>query len=277
LPGQPAVPAEILQAFTPAYIEPFLQLAAAEGWITDRSELEFLLRCFPQGCLVSTVDAAPAGFITATKYATSAWIGNLLVAPHFRRRGIGRSLMEKALQQLDGSGCATVWLTASADGAHLYRTLGFVQIDCVQRWRTAGSLAAALPCAVDLEHAAVLDRMGWGDSRTSLFAGMQDCAGWLLRKDGFLRCISAGGGLQLGPWGALAGKVAAKLLEAALRDMAGDGDIYLDVPRGNRSAGRLLQAHGFAGSGDTLLMYRGRMPAYRPEFVYSLASMGSYG
>jgi len=277
LPGQPAVPAEMLLPFMPAHIDRFLQLAAAEGWITDRRELDFLLRCYPRGCLVATVDREPAAFITAARYAASAWIGNLLVAPRYRRRGIGRALMAEVLQQIDSSGCATVWLTASADGAHLYRSLGFRQIDSVQRWRACGSLAVALPRAVDLEQAAFLDRLGWGDSRTPLFAGMQDCAGWLLRKDGFLRCIPAGAGLQLGPWGALAGRVAAKLLEAALRDMAGEGDIYLDVPQGNRSACRLLQAHGFAASGGTLLMYRGRMPAYRPELVYSLASMGSYG
>jgi GNAT superfamily N-acetyltransferase len=267
----------LLVPFTAAQVESFLQAAAAEGWITDRRELDFLLRCCPQGCLVAVVDGDPAAFITAMRYAASAWIGNLLVVPRHRRQGIGRALMEAVLQRLDGSGCATVWLTASSDGAHLYRTLGFVEIDRVQRWRLCGSLAWELPRAVDLEQAAVLDRLGWGDSRGALFAGSQDCAGWLLRAGGFLRCLPAGEGLQLGPWGALAGKTAGKLLELTMKAVRGDGDIYLDVPQRNRTAGRLLAAGGFRESGSTLLMYRGVLPEYRPEYVYSLASMGSYG
>jgi GNAT superfamily N-acetyltransferase len=271
------VPVEMLQPFTPAHFNTFLQLAAAEGWITDRRELEFLFRSFPWGCLLAIDAAEPAAFITAMRYAASAWIGNLLVAPACRRQGFGRALMEEVLQRLDSSGCETVWLTASSEGAHLYRTLGFVAIDSVQRWRACGTLAAGLPCAVDLEHAAVVDRMGWGDSRAPLFSGRQDCTGWLLGKDSFLRCLPAAGGLQLGPWGSLAVKGAAKLLELAMKEVRGSGEIFLDVPQGNRAAGRLLRAHGFAQSGATLLMYRGRVPAYRPEFVYSLASMGSYG
>lgn len=267
----------MLQPFTAVHQELFLRLAAAENWITDRRELEFLLHSYPQGCLVATVDGTSAAYITSIKYAASAWIGNLLVAPHYRRQGIGRALLAAVVRLLDNSGCETIWLTASNDGAPLYRTLGFAQIDTVQRWRVAGRLATDLPCAVDLEQAALLDRMGWGDNRAPLFAGGQGRAGWLLGRDGFLCCQSAGTGLQLGPWGALYGKSAARLLELVMDDVTGYGEIFLDVPRGNRNAGRLLQTHGFACIGSTQLMYRGRVPQYRPELVYSLASMGSYG
>jgi GNAT superfamily N-acetyltransferase len=263
--------------FTPDRIEPFLQSAVGEGWITGRRELEFLLGGFPQGGLVSIVKGEPVAFITAMRYATSAWIGNLLVVPHYRRQGFGRALMEEVLQRLDRGGCETVWLTASPAGAPLYRTLGFVQIDAVQRWRACGSLAQPLPAAPDLEPAAMVDRMGWGDRRTSLFAAMGDGAGWLTGKDAFLRCQQSDSGLQFGPWGALSDRGAGRLLEQALARVTGDGGVFLDVPQGNRNAAGILAKHGFAVSGATLLMYRGRVPGYRPELVYALASMGSYG
>jgi ribosomal protein S18 acetylase RimI-like enzyme len=266
-----------LQPFSPESADLFLQYAALEGWITDRQELEFLCGAFPQGCLVGSVAGEPAAFVTALRYAASAWIGNLLVAPGYRRRGLGRTLMQTVLRELDRCGCDTVWLTASSDGDALYRSLGFVPIDEIHRWRAAGRLATPLPCAVDLEYAAVLDRMGWGDSRTLLFAGRQDCSGWLLRQDGFLRCLPVGNGQQLGPWGAASGRTAARLLESALERTGSSGSIFLDVPRRNQSAARLLREHGFTASGGTLLMYRGRQPDYRPELVFSLASMGSYG
>lgn len=41
-------------------IEPFLALAATEGWVCDRWEFDFLLRSFPSGCLVARCDAVPA-------------------------------------------------------------------------------------------------------------------------------------------------------------------------------------------------------------------------
>ena len=120
---------------------------------------------------------------------------------------------------------------------------------------------------------------GWGGAtvaRRCFRAGR--IVHWLAARQRLFSSLPAGsGGLQLGPWGALAGKGAAKLLELTMKEVRGNGEIFLDVPQGNRSAGRLLQAHGFAQSGATLLMYRGRVPEYRPEFVYSLASMGSYG
>ncbi len=276
--GPPAAALEMqLLPFTSAHVERFLQVAATENWISDRRELEFLLQLFHQGCLVTATNGEIAAYITAIRYAASAWIGNLLVEPDYRRQGFGRALVKEVLQRLDSSGCETVWLTASPDGSHLYRTLGFVQIDKVQRWRATGSMVVDLPRAVDLEHAALLDTMGWGDCRAALFSGLESRAGWLLRKDGFLRCLPTGAGLQLGPWGALAGKGAAALLEITMNGVSGEGGIFLDVPQGNRSAGRLLRSHGFAESGSTLLMYRGRVPLYRPELVYALASMGSYG
>lgn len=266
-----------LRPFSAADVEPFLAYAAGEGWITDRCELAFLRCCCPHGCLAAVVDGEPAAFIMAMQYAASAWVGNLLVAPHHRRQGLGRLLMNEVLQRFDSSGTETVWLTASSDGAPLYRTLGFVPIDTIERWRTTGSLQTAFHRAVDLEPVAVLDAHGWGDSRARLFAGIQDCAGWLLRKDGFLRCLPVGAGLQLGPWGALSGRGAAELLATTMKAVSGEGAIFLDSPQQNRAAARLLQMHGFTRSGETLLMYRGTLPAYRPELVYALASMGSYG
>lgn len=278
LPGQPAVPTEVtLKQFGREDEELFLQLAAAENWITDRNEFTFLRQHCPQGCLAATVGGETAAYITAIRYTNSAWIGNLIVAPHHRRKGLGRKLMQAVLRRLDADGCTTVWLTASSDGAALYRRLGFTSIDNIRRWRMCGRLQATLPAAVDLQYAAVLDSMGWGDQRTVLFSSSYSGSGWQLRDGGFLRCLQQEAGLQLGPWGATSDRVAGKLLAKTLQMVSGGGAIFLDVPEKNLSAARLLQANGFTASGSTLLMYRGKPPEYRPEVVFALASMGSYG
>jgi len=77
--------------------------------------------------------------------------------------------------------------------------------------------------------------------------------------------------------GALSRESAAKLLDAAIGKEGATGEILLDVPEKNHAAGELLAARGFSVLGSTLLMYRGRIPEYRAEFIYSCASMGSYG
>ena len=263
--------------FNRFHCESFLRGAEAEGWITDRREIDFLLAAYPEGCLVSLDNDRPAGFITAIRYAKSAWIGNLLVLPEYRCRGIGRGLMQKVLQSLDRSGCETVWLTASADGAHLYGTLGFMQIDTVQRWK--GSCEAPFRGG-RLAYTAVvaaIDCLGWGDCRRAIFESLPVNGSCYSAHDGFLVHSPCGDGQQIGPWGAVSRDAAAVLLDAALGSEGSGGKIFLDVPEKNCAAEELLSSRGFSVSGSTQLMYRGRTPEYRADHVYSLASMGSYG
>lgn len=263
--------------FGAAHIATFLKAARSEGWIAGRSELEFLRQSYPEGCLVAEIDGLAAGFITAIRYSRSAWIGNLLVLPEQRQTGIGRALMRRVLSSLDLLGCHTVWLTASADGAHLYRMLGFREIDRVQRWRGRGGWTVDGCAAACPDDMAPIDALGWGDSRREIFAALPEKSTVLRGTDSFLVFSPFADGCHLGPWGAGSGKAAAGLLDAAAGDGSGKIGAYLDVPASNSFAGKILLAKGFAVSGSTLLMYRGMTPEYRPEHVYALASMGSYG
>jgi GNAT superfamily N-acetyltransferase len=264
-------------SFDRTHIECFLSCAKAEGWITDQQEIEFLLHAYPEGCLVCLDHDRPAGFITAIRYLKSAWVGNLLVLPEYRCRGIGRALMQKVLQVLDSRGCETVWLTASADGAPLYGTLGFKQIDTVQRWRGSGTTALQGTRPGYTATVATMDCMGWGDERRSIFDNLSKNCCSVTAHDGFMVRTPGVDGLHIGPWGAVSGEAAAALLGAALAGDGTGGEIYLDSPENNHAAGEILLSGGFTVTGSTLLMYRGREPEYRPEYIYSLASMGSYG
>ena len=129
----------IIDRFRHEDLTDFLTLAAKENWICGRWELDFLLRHFPQGCLAMRIDDAPVAFITAIKYGTSGWIGNLVVSKDLRGKGIGSALMGKALAALLEAGARTVWLTASEAGRFIYERLGFDAIDAVKRWYGSGS------------------------------------------------------------------------------------------------------------------------------------------
>lgn len=259
-------------------IEPFLTMAAEEGWICDRWELEFLLPAFPAGCLVEREGERPIAFATSVKYGRSGWIGNLIVSPSLRGRGTGSTLMRAALAALDTAGAETVWLTASEAGRPIYEKLGFKTVDTVCRWRGTGGAGRAAPRNV-LPSAAImtLDQAGWGDCRDAIFSAIDGKGRLFSACDGFLYRHRYAGGVQLGPWGCLTPETARRLLEQALQPSEKSAATFLDMPESNRKGAKLLSLNGFGIAGSTLLMYRGIRPAYRPELIYGLASMGSFG
>ena len=262
--------------FLESDIAPFLGMAREEGWICGRWEFEFLLRSFPEGCFALRENGTTIAYVTSVKYGRSGWIGNLLVHPEERRRGIGRELMELTVSTLLKSGVETVWLTASAKGAGLYQKLGFVPIDHVHRWLGKGETgqgAKAVP--LEIESVREMDRAGWGERRDALLQTTCGRGRLHASSGGFVCCQPWEEGVQIGPWGCLIGSQAGELLDQAL---AGAGQrVFLDVPAGNRQAAALLEERGFAVAGTNTLMYLGGEPSYQPGKVFALASMGSMG
>lgn len=256
-------------------IDDFLALAAAEGWISDRWEFEFLLEQFPAGCLTARKEEKLTGFVTAIKYDTSGWVGNLIVGSECRGQGVGGALMKQALAVLTAAGAETVWLTASKQGKPLYEKLGFTVIDVINRWVGRGlwSGSGGRPVASRSEVLAI-DSAGWGDRRDSLIDAAMQRGTLFCAEGGFLVSQPCGDGIQVGPWG---GHGAALLLNEALL-VAGKGTkVVLDVPIRNTAQTDFLLGKGFSIQGSTLLMYRGKAPAYAPEQIGALASMGSMG
>lgn len=267
-----------MEGLSPRHLPSFFSLAAREGWICEEWEFDFLLRAFPQGCRVALHQGSPAAFVTSVRYGKSGWIGNLLVREEFRGGGLGRRLMREAIASLREAGAGTVWLTASPSGLPLYEKLGFVAVDRIVRWRGkcgGGDRREGDPwCLEALEE---VDRTGWGDSRTAIVREVGERGTVLGCGDGFCMLQRGARGWQLGPWGALRPEGAAALLEKAVA-AGGDGEeIVLDAPEGNREGGAILTARGFAPCGATVLMYLGSPPAYRPGYIYALASLGSLG
>lgn len=267
-----------IRPFYPDDVSLFLALAAAEGWISDPWEFAFLLGSFPRGCLAVEENGRPVAFVTAVRYGASGWIGNLIVAEGCRERGYGTLLMGRAMGELLDSGARTVWLTASAQGRPLYEKMGFRERDAVVRWRgtaTGGAQRHDDPVAPD--ELVPLDRAGWGDDRRCILSAVA-ARGMVLRADGgFLVAHPCGSGFQLGPWAAEGRGVAGELLGRALSRMPGGTQVLLDVPVRNSAAASVLSHAGFAASGRTVLMCAGDEPAYEPEKIFALATLGSVG
>ncbi|WP_239027907.1 GNAT family N-acetyltransferase [Geomonas subterranea] len=239
--------------------------------------MEFLLQAFPQGCLVKRAGGETLGYVTSLRHDKSGWIGNLLVAPVARRGGIGTELLTGALQALLEAGVETVWLTASAKGVELYKKLGFLPIDSINRWVGEGGAPPSWSPSPRLDHEMLrqVDSAGWGDRRDALLSVACGRGRVICGTYSFVCIQQWEQGTQLGPWGALFEGQAAPLLDLALA--AAGGSVFLDVPAGNVAAASLLARKGFSIRGSNTLMYLGARPQYAPKKIFALGSMGSMG
>src|SRR5258708_38623110 len=108
----------------------------AAGWNQTPSDWERLLSLDPEGCFTLESGGRLAATTTVVCYGRElAWVGMVLTAPEFRRRGFAESLIERALEFVERRGVDTVKLDASETGNGLYRKFGFVEEREVHRWR----------------------------------------------------------------------------------------------------------------------------------------------
>lgn len=273
----------IIEPFSREDIAPFLELAAAENWVAESWEFDFLLSKFPQGCFAARGDNNEAlGFVTALRHERSGWIGNLIVAAEHRGQKIGETLFVHALEALRSGGAETFWLTASKSGQSLYEKHGFTTIDTIVRWVGTGRQRHARHdhhCDGNSSHSSAcgIDQQAWGDRRDCLLAATVARGTLLLEEAGFAVIQPCGDARQFGPFTALDSGTAEQLFDTALRTIELGSKIYLDSPASNRAALRMFNRRQLRISGSSELMYGGIRPDYRPELLYGLATMGSCG
>jgi ribosomal protein S18 acetylase RimI-like enzyme len=111
----------------------------------DREDVQALLKLLSEDALVRSDDAPTyvaetdgriVGMVTLCVFTTltgpKSYLDHLVVAPDARRRGIGRALVEYAIEQAGAAGASRIDLTASTEkqaGRVLYRSLGFQERD----------------------------------------------------------------------------------------------------------------------------------------------------
>jgi GNAT superfamily N-acetyltransferase len=274
----------LIEPFCREDIPGFLELAAAERWMTEPWEFTFLLSAFPSGCFVAREpeSGTASGFVTALRHERSGWIGNLIVRPECRGNGIGETLFLHALKALREAGAETFWLTASKLGKLLYEKHGFSRIDTISRW--SGSAVQQhvdhkpdTGCDISTSSISGMDHQAWGDRRDVLLEAVALRGELLMTESGFLVVQPCGASTQVGPFSAREYDVAEQLFDSALLSVPQGTTLCLDSPDQNCSAPQLFSSRGFRITGSNELMYAGLKPEYRPELIYGLATMGSCG
>ena len=258
-----------------------------EGWDPTAEYFETCLAHDPAGAFIAELDGRRVGLVTTTAYRATGWIGNLIVPPEQRSRGIGRRLMAQALAHLADGGTTAVRLEADPPGIKLYRSLGFADEYESPRFRLEGPRVApasagdtdvvritpdVLPAVADF------DAELFGEARKRLLGLLlaQARGSDLLRTGGQVRgyalTVPSRFGIRIGPWVAEDAAAAETLLRSILTEWP-DATMILAVPGVNRSALALLESFGFHRTPSSFRMVRGPSVAFgRPEHIYAIAN-----
>lgn len=260
-----------VRLFTAGDINFAVAQSIREGWRPARGWFEVFLAHDPRGCFVLEVDGVPAGMVTTTCYAQTAWIGYLIVSPDQRRRGLGTRLMTRALDHITAAGIRTVRLDADPPGMNIYRRLGFVEEYESLRFRLEAPRecppTSAAPLTFEqLDAVADLDRAAFGDDRARLLRLLVPCAeaGFVVERDGrvagYVLAIPTTAGVHVGPCVAADPDVAVELWSAALRAARGRS-VTAGIPAPNQAGGELLRSLGFTPRPSSVRMVRGPVTA----------------
>ncbi|HVH66334.1 MAG TPA: GNAT family N-acetyltransferase [Gemmatimonadales bacterium] len=257
-----------LRLMTPDDIPVGMHLKDLAQWNQTVADWERFLALSPDGCFAAECDGRVVGTSTAIVYeGRFGWIGMVIVDPGYRGQGIGRALLERAIQYVESQRIPVAKLDATPQGRPLYQTLGFVDEYAIERWvlhrpslgrRQAQQQPSEI--AVDVLQ---LDREVFGADRGALLRSLAESAPELAlveRRGGMVVGYAFGrrGSLadHLGPWVARDERAAARLLGEFL-ERTGRDLVFVDAVTQNPWGLPLVTKCGFQFSRPLTRMVRG--------------------
>jgi GNAT superfamily N-acetyltransferase len=273
---------------TSADIPAAMRLKEIAGWNQTEADWRRFLAAGAEGCFVAEIDDAVCGTAATISFeGRFAWVGMVLVDPAHRGRGIGTTLLQKAIAYLDTAGIPTIKLDATPAGKPIYQKLGFLTEYEIERWivrrptellpaKGASPTDQALPAPL-LERVLKADREVFGADRSALLRSIYSDSPQLadgLWNAGSVEAYSFGrrGSFadHLGPWVAANEESARRMLEQFLSRSRRE-TVVVDCSMNRPSAKKLLQEFGFAHSRPLTRMYRGaNCFAGRPDVLCAI-------
>jgi GNAT superfamily N-acetyltransferase len=189
-----------LEAMETAHLDGAVLLSREAGWPHRREDWELVLSvsegivALQDGRVVATTIMTPFG-------SDAAAINMVIVDSAMRGRGLGRRLMDAALERAGTRSCR---LVATKEGLPLYEKLGFVAVgEIIQHQGKA--LKVATPATVswardnDYEKICSLDRAACGLDRSKLMSILRQAARFaVIREKGGGQGLR--GSARLRPW-----------------------------------------------------------------------------
>jgi ribosomal protein S18 acetylase RimI-like enzyme len=265
-------------------------LREAVGWGVQPWALRAVIGHADARCVLAmTPRGDVAGVGSGIVYGPMGFVGNMIVAAGYRRRGIGSTILAAVMRFLEAAGCVRLELNATADGRPLYERHGFHSVGTslvasVPRTATLTPLPAVTvrhAAADDLEAIVAYDVPRFGGDRRRILATLlsdSDRAFLLAERD---RQLAGFGSLEphdgrMGPLVADEPAVAATLLAAGFARASDAAELRVNLPPGNRNGAAWLRSLGVTLDAWDGRMARGAELPKRDETIYGMA-VGALG
>ena len=257
------------RVMTPEDVAAGLRICRAVGWNQLSRDWELFLKLSPNDCRVA-VDSSGnvTGTVTIIRYENHfSWIGMLLVDPAWQGKGVGRNLLEQALQILSSE--QTVKLDATPAGREVYLKYNFVDEYTISRMmmaETNSDLKTSKVLSIDESDFPSLlkfDSQVFGADRQTVLRWVWNTGqrfSYTARHENEIAgyCFGRRGHLytHIGPVVAQNESVARQLVSSVLKNSP-DQPIILDVPHNKPGWMNWLQSIGFREQRVLTRMYRG--------------------
>jgi predicted N-acetyltransferase YhbS len=274
-----------IRAMTPEDLGLCVGLFGMVGWGNTADDVRRMLSYEPGGCFVATVGGVGVGIVASTSYGGVGFVGNLIVRPDHRGRGIGASLMRTAITHLLDNGARSVRLDSVPKAVPLYRRLRFREEYPSLRFTGAGR---RLPwegvermTPADLLEVMELDRRYFGAQRGRILERvLLDFPGlcFMVREGsgivGYIMAKVGEGVYRIGPWICEPGRpeVAESLLHRLMSEADGQR-LWAGVPGVNEASAEMLKGKGFESLPSSLRMCYGECePMGDPRGVFGVGA-----
>jgi GNAT superfamily N-acetyltransferase len=276
----------VIRALTFDDLDDALRLSTIAGWNQQADDWRLLLRIAPMGAFAALADGCLVGTAIGIDYRGFGWIAMMLVDPAFRGRGLGRRLLEAAIEAVPPN--LHIRLDATPLGRPLYQRYGFEDEATLSRHVNDGSDRGVAPgsdvfdstrdvrplTGSDLKIVIEQDGEVFGGTREAVldwaFRGMPQY-GYVVRSDDgpIHYCLGRRGRLfdQIGPVVAGHADLANALVNAALT-AAGNRPVAVDAFDSETGFSAGLQSRGFVVQRPLIRMCRIAAAAAREQGVH---------
>jgi len=245
-------------------------LRKMEGWNQTTDDWFPFIALEPDGCFIAEWDGVSVGTITTIRYGVAVgWIGMALVHPEYRKRGIGRALLQRAIDYLRDNKVNCIKLDATPLGKKLYDSLGFRDEWSLTRWTKTGVDFVCVPTEeLDLRKISQWDERAIGANRYALLTALSSGSLSKITEHGF-------GMIRAGSNAAYLGPVVAETADEGLtivRELISNLNVVWDIPDYNGPAIHWAKTNGFTARRTLTRMYLGEnVRAEAPETLYAIA------
>jgi GNAT superfamily N-acetyltransferase len=245
-----------IRSMQPADLDFAAACTAAEGWSSEtRRQFEVSFAYDPQGCLIAEAEGEPIGIGVATSYGAAGFVGELIVLPAWRGRGVGRRLLDRAVGYLQARGAQSIYLDGVPAAVSLYERAGFRKV--CRSLRFIGTVPGREHpgvCPMRPEHlpeVGRLDRQAFGAGRGFFLARRlafypERC--YVLEQAGemagFIMGRQGGEYVPVGPWLVRPGVAHPERLLESLAAGIGGRELAFGVLETNRPAVQMARALG---------------------------------